>query len=169
MPSFGVIVVRIFPHSGWIRRYTEYLCSVRMWENADRNNSEYGHFSRSLTVLLCYFKMVTFPEYIIYSANGTMYRVISSRSTAPYCLPQPLTAWKSKAQPHYHKAFLVLRKTNNWFYHYVVRYHFIIQYFDYKCLIYHFIRIVEKCILTNFLLVLSTFIPWVTLLLKFKL
>ena len=31
---FGVILVRIFPHSDWIR------------ENADQNNSEYGHFSR---------------------------------------------------------------------------------------------------------------------------
>ena len=140
-----------------------------MRENADQNNSEYGHFSRSLTVLLCYFKMVKFPEYIIYSANGAMYRVISSRPTAPDCPSQPLTAWKSKAQPHYHKVFLVLRKTNNWFYHYVLRHHFIFQYFDSKCLIYHFIRIVEKCTLTNFLLVLSKFIPRHILLLKFKL
>ena len=32
---FGVILVRIFPHSQWIR------------ENADQNNSEYKHFLRS--------------------------------------------------------------------------------------------------------------------------
>ena len=32
---FGVILVRIFPHSDWIR------------ENTDQNISEYGHFSRS--------------------------------------------------------------------------------------------------------------------------
>ena len=45
---FGVILVRIFPHSDWIRRDMEYLSpySVRMRENADQNNSKYGHFSR---------------------------------------------------------------------------------------------------------------------------
>ena len=42
---FGVILSRIFPHSDWIRRDTLYL--VRMRENADQNNSEYGHFARS--------------------------------------------------------------------------------------------------------------------------
>ena len=41
---FGVILVRIFPHSEWIRRDTEYL---RMWENLDQNNSEYRHLLRS--------------------------------------------------------------------------------------------------------------------------
>ena len=45
MSIFGVILVRIFPHSDWIRRDTEYLpYSVRMRENVDQNNSEYGHF-----------------------------------------------------------------------------------------------------------------------------
>ena len=43
--AFGVILVRIFPHSDWIRRDTQYL--VQMRENADQNNSEYGHFLRS--------------------------------------------------------------------------------------------------------------------------
>ena len=40
MPVFGVILVRIFSH----------ICpySVRLWENADQNNSEYRHFSRSV-------------------------------------------------------------------------------------------------------------------------
>ena len=33
-----------FQHLDWIRRD---MYSVRMWENADQNNSEYGHFSRS--------------------------------------------------------------------------------------------------------------------------
>ena len=51
-----VILVHIFPHSDWIRRdtRTEYReiprispYSVRMWENADQNNSEYRHFLRS--------------------------------------------------------------------------------------------------------------------------
>ena len=48
---FGVILVRIFSHSDWIRRDTPYLsvfpCSVQMREKADQNNSKYGHFLRS--------------------------------------------------------------------------------------------------------------------------
>ena len=43
---FGVILVRIFLYSGWIRGISPY--SVRMKENADQNNSEYGHFLRSV-------------------------------------------------------------------------------------------------------------------------
>ena len=35
---FGVFVVRIFPHSNWMRRGTEY---------ADQKNSKYGQFSRT--------------------------------------------------------------------------------------------------------------------------
>ena len=38
-------MVRIFSHLDRIRRDTEY--SVRMRENTDQNNSEYGHFLRS--------------------------------------------------------------------------------------------------------------------------
>ena len=44
-PAFGL------PHLDWIRRDTEYLsvsspnAAVRMQENADQKNSEYGHFS----------------------------------------------------------------------------------------------------------------------------
>ena len=46
---FGVILVPIFRHSDWIRRDTEYLSgSVRLWENADQNNFDYGHFLRSV-------------------------------------------------------------------------------------------------------------------------
>ena len=41
---FAVILVRIFPLFG---RSRISLYSVRMRENADQNNSEYGHFSRS--------------------------------------------------------------------------------------------------------------------------
>ena len=43
MSVFRVILVRIFPHLDWIRKDTE----IRLWENADQNNSEYGHFSCS--------------------------------------------------------------------------------------------------------------------------
>ena len=39
---FGVILVRIFPHSDWILRISPY--TVRMQENTDQNNSEYGQF-----------------------------------------------------------------------------------------------------------------------------
>ena len=42
----GVILVRIFPHSNWIRRDAEYH-SVWMRENTEQKNSEYGNFSRS--------------------------------------------------------------------------------------------------------------------------
>ena len=37
MSVLGVVLVRIFVHLAWIRRYT------------DQNNSEYGHFLRSTT------------------------------------------------------------------------------------------------------------------------
>ena len=40
---FGVILVRIFTHPDWIQN----LYSVRMRKNADKNNSEYGHFLHS--------------------------------------------------------------------------------------------------------------------------
>ena len=43
---FGVILVRIFRHSDCTRKDTEY--SFRMRENTDQNNSEYGHFLRSV-------------------------------------------------------------------------------------------------------------------------
>ena len=46
---FGVVLVRIFPHSDWIRRDLRIsLYSVQIWENTDQNNSEYGHFLRSV-------------------------------------------------------------------------------------------------------------------------
>ena len=41
VPVFEVLLVRVFPHSDWIRSISPY--SVRMRENMDRNNSEYGH------------------------------------------------------------------------------------------------------------------------------
>ena len=52
---FGVILVRIFPAFPRIR--IEY--SVQMWENAenvDQNNSEYGHFLRSVSLLICWIR-----------------------------------------------------------------------------------------------------------------
>ena len=49
MYVLGVILVRIFPHSDWISPY-----SVRMRENTDQNNSEYGYFLRSDHHLVAY-------------------------------------------------------------------------------------------------------------------
>ena len=46
---FGVTLVRIFPHSDWIRRVRSISpYSVEIRENADQNNSEYGNFLRSV-------------------------------------------------------------------------------------------------------------------------
>ena len=48
MSVFGVILVYIFPHSDSTRRDTLYLpYSVRMQENTDQINSEYGHLLRN--------------------------------------------------------------------------------------------------------------------------
>ena len=48
MSVFGAFLVRIFPHSDWIRRVVyEESYSARMRENTDQKNSEYGHFLRS--------------------------------------------------------------------------------------------------------------------------
>ena len=50
MSVFGVALVRIFPHSDWIRRDREYISvSIQMQENTDQNNSEYGHALRSVS------------------------------------------------------------------------------------------------------------------------
>ena len=43
-----VTLVRVFLHSDWIGRDTEYLSLLSPnVGNADQNNSEYGHFTRS--------------------------------------------------------------------------------------------------------------------------
>ena len=57
MPVFGVILVRIFPHSDCIQSECGKMLSIspnsaQMQENADQNNSEYGHFLRSVHFLL---------------------------------------------------------------------------------------------------------------------
>ena len=43
---FWSVFSRIRTEYGEIRSISPY--SVRMWENADQNNSEYGHFLRSV-------------------------------------------------------------------------------------------------------------------------
>ena len=49
---FKVFLVRIFPHSDWIRRDTPSPYSFRMQENTDQKKSEYGHFSQCVIVQL---------------------------------------------------------------------------------------------------------------------
>ena len=46
---FGVFLVRIFPHSDWIRRDTKLVSPYSVWmrENTDQKNSKYEKFSRS--------------------------------------------------------------------------------------------------------------------------
>ena len=44
-----LFLVRIFPHSDWIRSISPYY--VQMRENKDQKNSEYGHFLRSGTFI----------------------------------------------------------------------------------------------------------------------
>ena len=46
-PNTEFFLLRIFPHSDWIRRDTIYSYSVRIRENTDQKNSVFGHFSRS--------------------------------------------------------------------------------------------------------------------------
>ena len=45
-PAFGLNTERYCPEYGKVRSISPYL--VRMRKNADQNNSEYGHFSRSV-------------------------------------------------------------------------------------------------------------------------
>ena len=56
MSVFGVFLVRVFPHLDWILRFSPY--SVRMRENTDQKNSEYGHFSHSVH-FECFFQIIT--------------------------------------------------------------------------------------------------------------
>ena len=61
-----VILVRILPHS--LRTSPN---SVRIWENADQNNSEYGHFLRSEHRLRAYHFRLIFP-YHAYNAEAAL-------------------------------------------------------------------------------------------------
>ena len=64
-----VILVRIFPHSGWIGEIPSIsrsfsLYSFQMRENTEQNNSEYGHFLRSvrgsIMIFICMYKFIEF-------------------------------------------------------------------------------------------------------------
>ena len=83
MSVFGVFLVRIFPHFDWIRRGV-----VRMWENTDQKNSEYGRFSRSDSWPYlnqpCVVRVI-YPDKIVMKLIGThvFISIISYRSTPP--------------------------------------------------------------------------------------
>ena len=48
--KFWVFLVRIFPYSDWIRRWSKSPYSVWMRENMHQKNSEYRNFSESIIV-----------------------------------------------------------------------------------------------------------------------
>ena len=56
-----------FPFRIWTE-YREirsiYQYSVQIWENADQNNSEYGHFSRSVDLFVDTILLMTYLEII---------------------------------------------------------------------------------------------------------
>ena len=58
MSLFGVILVRIFTYSDWIPD------SVRIQENADQNNFEYGHFFCIYTLQYSYFEEYSLSEVV---------------------------------------------------------------------------------------------------------
>ena len=58
---FWSVFSRIQTENGEIRGISPY--SVRIWENTDQKNSEYGHFSRSVD-LISSEKISTFPQLI---------------------------------------------------------------------------------------------------------
>ena len=74
---FGLILVCIFPYSDWIRSISPY--SVRTRENADQNNSEHGHFSRSNYIkqkeLAITFKaqLVIFEKFLTVEIGGSKF------------------------------------------------------------------------------------------------
>ena len=52
VPVFGVLLVRIFPHSNWMRRDTQYLSVLSPKSGKyGPENSEYEHFSRSVMLI----------------------------------------------------------------------------------------------------------------------
>ena len=81
---FGDFLVRIFPHSNWIQKIQNiYPYSVRMRENADQKNSEYGHFSRSDTEwnwwISCTFSLGKIPKFRLISCCGNFVEAPSFR------------------------------------------------------------------------------------------
>ena len=72
---FWVILVRIFPHSDWIRNTVLNSVFSRNTENADQNNSKYGHFPHS-AVILIYFRLCIVMVVIYYCWKERNYKVL---------------------------------------------------------------------------------------------
>ena len=85
MPVFGVILVRIFPYS------------VRMRENADQNDSEYGHFSRSEKT----------PGVILSWAGTSNYKIIETTKSLIFALH-----YRARTNRGYGHGFKVLFNRN---------------------------------------------------------
>ena len=62
-PNTEFFVVRIFPHSDWVRRDTEY--PSKCGEIRTRKNSVFGHFSRSVS-LVGFFRKTFLPRAVLY-------------------------------------------------------------------------------------------------------
>ena len=59
---FWSVFPRIWTEYREIRSISPY--SVQIWENADQNNSEYGHFSRSVDLFVDTILLMTYLEII---------------------------------------------------------------------------------------------------------
>ena len=59
---FWSVFSRIWTEYREIRSISPY--SVQIWENADQNNSEYGHFSRSVDLFVDTILLMTYLEII---------------------------------------------------------------------------------------------------------
>ena len=78
----GIILVHIFPHSDWKR-------TVRLREDKDQNNSEYGHFLRSISNLKLVFKSNDYPKNFInlYIKRFSSFdEILSLRNSVPLYL-----------------------------------------------------------------------------------
>ena len=90
-PAFGLTSERYGVLYLWFRRDTEFCispASVRMWENAEQNNSEYGHFLRSRDLRVLEAVYLSSPSLWIcfrgiFETNKFCHNYLES-----FCLPQ---------------------------------------------------------------------------------
>ena len=133
MSLFGVILVRIFPHSDWIRRDGEIhkihsisSYSVQMRENADQNNPECRHLCSVFHGYAEKYKMFIFncihwninPFFFFAKINGSVvsWGVVSFDSFGPDLVTFPYfrtiffwryRTWSQYFQSHLNQCFLV--------------------------------------------------------------
>ena len=82
---FGVFLVRIFPHSDWIRRKRISPYLVRMRKSMNQKISEYGHFSRSnyLNEVIIFDKQKSWK----YNISKTSSIILPFNIPESYCWP----------------------------------------------------------------------------------